>query len=186
MRRTLEVLTVDKRSSVGGRYAEDPEPVRAHAHTSQELGIRTVANEIHGRPAVHREALDGTTSRPEIIQLRGSSGIGRTVVNEVHAHDASWLEEWQRLEQRGVHDAEDRRVRADAQRERQRDRDRESRCRAEFSQRIDDILTQISHELRPLVGHFRRAVDGVEIAPGIIEVPELSHRLGSRGLGRHP
>src|SRR5262249_16209276 len=48
---------------------------------------------------------------------------------------------------------------------------------------VGDVLPEIAHVLAPPLGGFGVAVDGADVAPRVVDVAELAHRLRASGVG---
>ena len=157
-----------------GRFLrrERPPDQRLHAEHREEAGrhaealhARRVAVNRGGRPhqAVSHHVGDGSRTirdRNEIGHVhRAVSPVGAFAVADLaaghvfpHAHQARRVRVGQRTHQHAAHDAEDRGVRADAERERQHDDDGEAGLSAQRANRVLQVAARIvDPDKRPFI-----------------------------------
>ena len=133
-------------------------------------------------PSMHREADEVRRARAIVDEVHRRAGVAVSLLRVHDAHEAVGLRKRQRLEQHAVHDAEDRRVGADAERERDDRGEREGRRRAELSRGVADVVPEVVHEVAPPLRGFDVAIDRADIAACVVQISEFADGLRARGV----
>ena len=148
-RRSLpwDILLLSERAAEERRHAEDGE--KRIARSDQSHSFRFAAAGDRGFTArVRSEAVQ----RPHAALVVEEVGLRREPVRGLvsEGEESLRVRIWQRMKQDAADDAEDRRVRADAEGEGGEDDDRERRTSKQPTHRVGRILHQIGH------GHLLR------------------------------
>ena len=119
LRPVRDVLLRREDTSPDRRHAEDGEQVRRHGPGGDALGV-AVTRQVHLPVVPRRDLAERAAFLAIVVDLAiGNPGLVERRPAAPDHDGAVGLAPWQRAQQDGVDDAEDRRVRADAERERQ-------------------------------------------------------------------
>src|SRR5207244_4017444 len=58
------------------------------------------------------------------------------------------------------------------------------RCRAQRAGGVDHVLAQVAHVFTPAMCRLGRAIDGGDVVARVLEIAELTHRLGAGRVRR--
>src|SRR5262245_10722202 len=136
-----DVLLRGKRGTEHGPHAEDVEELLRHAHRLDELGAVTGRDVETGwvPPGCQRLHRLQILAEEEVAPT-GLSPLGAIRMAAHQLDDPIGLRVIERPQQYRIHDAEDRRVRADAERERHERRERKARSPDQGSNPVADVL----------------------------------------------
>ena len=164
--------------------AQEVEQIRSHLHALHPLGVAALEHDVRGPAVDDRKADEILGLRRIVDDVHRRGRVAVSLLRESNANQAVRLREWRSLKQDVVDDGEDRRVRADAEGQRDDRGGGEGGRGAELSRGVDDVLPEIAHVLTPPLGGFGVAVHGADVAPCVVDVAELAHRLRAGGVGR--
>ncbi len=130
-----------------GAGAEHRQQVRRHADRADALGL-AVAGQVLVAADRERDLLEPAVARPDVEVLRGREPVlhdaeARRAVPE--DDEAVGIRVGQRAQQERAGDAEDRGVRADAQRDREHGGEREPGRLPEGPERVAEVLRERLH-----------------------------------------
>ena len=130
------------------RHAQHPKEVRGHSHPADPFGLAVRHQRRHPRTD-QRHVLEGVAARAPVEKRRVADVAGRSGRAALADRDqAIRICVRQRTQQHGVEDAEDRGVRADAERQ-GHERDRREAGRApQQPRRIANVARQIDDQMR--------------------------------------
>ncbi len=178
------VFPLAEETPVEGLDAQEVEQIRSHLHALNPLGVAALEHDVRGPAVDDRKADEILGLRRIVDDVHRRGRVAVSLLRESNANQPVRLREWRRLKQDVVDDGEDRRVRADAEGQRDDRGGGEGGGGAQLSRGVDDVLPEVAHVLAPPLGGFGVAVHGADVAPCVVDVAELAHRLRAGGVGR--
>src|SRR6185436_11550613 len=114
-------------------YAERPEVLPCHPFADDALGV-TVAEECGVPAADEGRRFDGARTLSEVHERFPADAVAARTIRAalVHGHETLGMRERKPADQHRVHDAEDRRRRADGDAEREHAEGGEAACSTEY------------------------------------------------------
>ena len=139
-RRARLVVGIVEKPSEGRFRAQRGQGVRRDANTGQAIRL-AFAREIVTSPIVNADVIEDRLLRPPIAEVRVGDRHSREIRAAFAQPDESFgFRVRQGTEQHGIHDAEDRRVRSDAQRESEHGHGGEAGILQELAQGVAKVV----------------------------------------------